>query len=154
VSSTSPSSVTRRDFLKTSATAAAATAPGTLDVARSAHAAGSDTIKVGMIGCGGRNAGAGLQALKADPGARLVATGDIFMERIDEALANIKAQKADQVLVDKAHCFTGFDAYKKVIETSDVVCIANAAKFHPFHVKAAIEAGRHVFCEKPHGADP
>lgn len=154
MNASSQTSVTRRDFLKTSAAATAATALVSLDVSRFAHAAGSEVIKVGMIGCGGRNAGAGLQALKADPGARLVAMGDIFMERIDEALNNIKAQKADQVQVDKAHCFTGFDAYKKVIEASDMVCIANAAKFHPFHVKAAIEAGKHVFCEKPHGIDP
>ena len=64
---------TRRDFLKTSTVAASAVAVGSLDVSRSAHAAGSDIIKVGMIGCGGRNAGAGVQALTADPGARLVA---------------------------------------------------------------------------------
>jgi len=59
-----------------------------------------------------------------------------------------------QVNVDDAHCFTGFDGYKHVIEASDVVLIANAAKFHPFHAMAAIRAGKHVFVEKPHGIDP
>jgi predicted dehydrogenase len=147
-------SVTRRDFLKTSAAATAAGALASLDMSRFAHAAGSDIIKVGMIGCGGRNAGAGLQALNADPGARLVAMSDIFMERIEGALGNIRQRKPDQVLVNKDHCFTGFDGYQKVIAASDVVCIANAAKFHPLHVKAAIEAGKHVFVEKPHGIDP
>jgi predicted dehydrogenase len=78
---------------------------------------------------------------------------------VKEARDAIKAElskdgKADQVQVPDNQCFTGFDGYKKVIEASDVVCIANAAKFHPLHVKAAIEAGRHVFCEKPHGIDP
>jgi len=148
------SNLSRRSFLKTSATATAATALASLDVSRFAHAAGNDTIKVGMIGCGGRNAGAVAQALTADKGARLVAMCDIFMDRVQEKLGAIRKAKPDQVLVDNEHCFTGFDGYKKVIEASDVVLIANAAKFHPFHMMAAIQAGKHVFVEKPHGIDP
>lgn len=152
------STVTRRDFLKSSATAAATTLAG-LDVGRFAHAAGSDTLKVGLIGCGGRNTGAGFQAMRADKGARLVALCDIFMDRVQNARQIItkelaKDGKAEQVQVKNDHCFTGFDGYKKVIEASDVVLIANAAKFHPLHAKAAIEAGKHVFVEKPHGIDP
>ncbi len=146
--------LSRRDFLKTSATATAATALTSLDVGRFVHAAGNDIIKVGMIGCGGRNAGAVAQALTADKGARLVAMCDIFNDRIQEKLAAIRKAKPDQVLVDNDHCFTGFDGYKKVIEASDVVLIANAAKFHPFHTMAAVQAGKHVFVEKPHGIDP
>jgi myo-inositol 2-dehydrogenase/D-chiro-inositol 1-dehydrogenase len=144
----------RRTFLKTSATAATAVAVGAVNIGRSAYAAGSDTIKVGMIGCGGRNGGAIIQAMKADPGARLVAMCDIFMDRIKAQRENFKKQKPGQVAVDDDHCFAGFDGYKKVIESSDVVLIANAAKFHPFHTMAAIQAGRHVFTEKPHGIDP
>jgi myo-inositol 2-dehydrogenase/D-chiro-inositol 1-dehydrogenase len=154
MNSSNNSTVTRRDFLKTSATAAAATTLGALDISRSAHAAGSDIIKVGMIGCGGRNAGAVAQALTADKGARLVAMCDIFMDRIQEKLAAIRQAKPDQVQVNSDHCFTGFDGYKQVIEASDVVLIANAAKFHPLHALAAIQAGKHVFVEKPHGIDP
>ena len=146
--------LTRRNFLKTSATAAAATTLGTLDLARSAHAAGGDTLRVGMIGCGGRNAGAAIQALTADPGARLVAMCDIFLDRVQGKLEEIRRQKPDQVAVDKDHCFTGFDSYQQVIAASDVVLIANAAKFHPFHALAALQAGKHVFVEKPHGIDP
>ncbi len=146
--------LTRRNFLKTSATAAAATTLGTLNLARSAHAAGSDTLRVGMIGCGGRNAGAAIQALTADPGARLVAMCDIFLDRVQGKLEEIRKQKPDQVAVDKDHCFTGFDSYQQVITASDVVLIANAAKFHPFHALAALRAGKHVFVEKPHGIDP
>lgn len=146
--------VSRREFLKTSAGAAAAATLGTLDIARSAHAAGSDILKVGLIGCGGRNAGAAVQALTADKGARLVAMGDIFLDRIQDKLTHIRAAKPDQVQVDKDHCFTGFDGYKQVIAASDVVLIANAAKFHPLHTLAAIQAGKHVFVEKPHGIDP
>lgn len=142
----------RRSFLK--ATAAAATGLGTLELARSVHAAGSDVLRVGMIGCGGRNAGAAVQALTADPGARLVAMCDIFADRIRNKLEAIKAQRPAQVAVDPDHCFTGLDGYKHVIESSDVVLIANAAKFHPLHAMTAIQAGRHVFVEKPHGIDP
>lgn len=145
-------SITRRDFLKTSAVAASAASMGTLELG--VHAAGSDIIKVGMIGCGGRNAGAAAQALSADPGARLVAMCDIFRDRVEKARGALKQSRGERIAVDDGHCFTGFDGYKHVIEASDVVLIANAAKFHPFHSMAAIRAGKHVFVEKPHGIDP
>lgn len=152
-STTSPG--TRRDFLKTSATAtAAAVTLGALDLSRFAHAQGSDIIKVGMIGCGGRNSGAGNEALHADKGARLVAMCDIFLDRVKNARAAIGQQNPGQAEVKDGNCFTGFDSYKKVIELSDVVLIANAAKFHPLHTLSAIQAGKHVFTEKPHGIDP
>lgn len=152
---TAPHSLTRRDFLKTSAAATASVAAlGTLDISRAAHAAGGDILRVGMIGCGGRNSGAGLQALKADPGARLTAMCDIFMDRVKAARDNISSQCPGQVTADDDHCFTGVRSYQRVIECCDAVLIANAAKFHPLHAKAAIEAGKHVFVEKPHGIDP
>jgi predicted dehydrogenase len=144
----------RRTFLKTSTVATSAAAVGALDLSRSAFAAGSDVIKVGMIGCGGRNAGAAAQALTADPSGRLVAMCDIFRDRINAKREEIKASHGAQVMADDEHCFTGFDGYKSVIEASDVVLIANAAKFHPFHAMSAIQAGKHVFVEKPHGIDP
>lgn len=145
-------SITRRNFLKTSAMAASAATIGPLELR--VHAADSDILKVGMIGCGGRNTGAAAQAISADPGARLVAMCDIFRDRVEKARATLKQTKGDQVAVDDGHCFTGFGGYKNVIEASDVVLIANAAKFHPFHSMAAIRAGKHVFVEKPHGIDP
>ena len=107
-----------------------------------------------MIGCGGRNTGAAVEALTADPGARLVAMCDIFMDRVKAKRERLSAQLKEQVAVDDDHCFAGFDGYKQVIEASDVVLIANAAKFHPFHAMAALQAGKHVFVEKPHGIDP
>jgi len=146
---------TRRDFLKASTAAASAVvAATTVDLRRSLYAAGSDVIRVGMIGCGGRNTGAAAQALTADAGARLVAMCDIFMDRVKAKRRILKQQKGDQVIVDDDHCFAGFEGYKHVIDSSDVVLIANAAKFHPFHAISAIRAGKHVFVEKPHGIDP
>ncbi len=145
---------TRRDFLKRSTVAASAAVVGVQNIATHAHAAGSDVIRVGMIGCGGRNTGAAVQALSADPGARLVAMCDILMDRVKTRREAIKGRMKDQVTVEDDHCFAGFDGYKHVIEASDVVLIANAAKFHPFHAMSALQAGKHVFVEKPHGIDP
>ena len=141
---------TRREFLK----AGSAAALGAMQLAPKVFAAGSDVIRVGMIGCGGRNTGAAAQALTADKGARLVAMCDIFMDRVKGKRQTLKKKKGDQVAVDDDHCFAGFDGYKHVIESSDVVVIANAAKFHPLHSMTAIKAGKHVFVEKPHGIDP
>ncbi len=135
----------RREFL--AATAA-------LPVAMSAHAAGSDVIKVGVIGCGGRGHAAAMNIMRAGPDVHIVAMGDLLLDRVQERRTDLKLKFKDQVTVDNAHCFAGFDAYKHVIESSDVVIIANAAKFHAFHAKSALEAGKHVFVEKPHAIDP
>jgi len=145
---------TRRDFLKASTVAASAAVSGTLAIGPRVFAAGSSTLRVGMIGCGGRNTGAASQALTADRGAKLVAMCDIFMDRVKDKRRVLKEEKGDQVAADDDHCFAGFDGYKHVIESSDVVVIANAAKFHPLHAMTAIQAGKHVFVEKPHGIDP
>ena len=152
--STKSPGTTRRDFLKSSTVVASAAVSGALGIQQSAYAGGSDIIRVGMIGCGGRNTGAAAEALTADPGARLVAMCDIFMDRVKGKLNALKQQKKEQVIVDDDHCFAGFDGYKHVIEASDVVVIANAAKFHPLHAMTALKAGKHVFVEKPHGIDP
>lgn len=144
----------RRRFLKTSAAAVSASVLGGLDTSRSVHAQGSDVIRVGVVGCGGRGPGAALNAMNVDPGVRLVAMADLFLDRVQAKRKALQAQKPDQVAVDDDHCFAGFDAYRHVIESVDVVIIANAAKFHPFHMRAAIEAGKHVFVEKPHAIDP
>jgi len=144
----------RRQFLKTSAAAASAAALTTGAIQRRVHAAGSDVIKIGIVGCGGRCPGAALNAMNVDPGVRLVAICDLFMDRVQASRKHLAARKPKQVAVDDDHCFADFDGYKKVIDSVDVVLIANAAKFHPLHMKAAIEAGKHVFVEKPHAIDP
>jgi len=144
----------RRSFLRTSAAAAAGAALSNLAIRPRIHAAGSDILKVGMVGCGGRCTGAAANAMNVDPGARLVAMCDLFMDRVRAKREELRKFKPNQMDVGDERCFAGFDGYKKVIECADVVLIANAAKFHPLHMRAAIEAGKHVFVEKPHGIDP
>lgn len=144
----------RRDFLKKSAGVSAVAALGSMAISRSAHAAGSDIIKIGMVGAGGRCSGAAHDAMTADPGTRLVAISDLFADRVQAKRQTLKKDKPNQVMVDDAHCFVGMDGYKHVIELVDVVLIACAAKFHPMYLLAGITAGKHVFVEKPHAIDP
>jgi myo-inositol 2-dehydrogenase / D-chiro-inositol 1-dehydrogenase len=141
----------RRGFLKTSLVA---TTLGGLSLARSAHAAGSDVIRIGIVGCGARCPGAAVNAMKVDPGVRLVAMGDVFRDRVESRRAMLKSQKPDQVQVDDAHCFVGLDSYKHVIDSVDVVLIACGGKWHAPYSLAALKAGKHVFVEKPHSNDP
>ena len=150
-----PRSSSRREFLKTTmAVAAGAAAVNGLSLAQSAHAAGSDIIRIGMVGCGGRWPGAAINAMNVDPGVRLVAMADIFPGHMQNRREMLKNEKPKQVEVDDAHCFSRLDGYKHVIESVDVVLIACSAKYHPVYTKAAIEAGKHVFVEKPHAIDP
>ena len=147
--------VSRRGFLGMSAGVASASLLGGLSISRGAHAAGSDVIKVGLIGCGGRGSGAAVNALKADPNAKLVAMADVFADRVKNARTQIQQERPGQVAVSDDHCFVGFDAYQKVIASGvDVVLIACTSRFHPFYLKAAVDAGKHVFVEKPHAIDP
>jgi len=143
---------TRRDFLKRAAAVTAAA--GTADVARMAFAGGSDVLRIGLIGCGGRGTGATRDALEADPGAKLVAMADVFEDKVRNSLEEIRARFGERAAVDRSRQFVGFDGYRRVIEASDVVLIACASRFHPRYLKEAVEAGKHVFVEKPHGIDP
>ena len=142
--------ISRRQFLR----ATAAVSGSVLALHRGAHAAGSDILKVGLIGCGGRGAGAARNAINADPGVRLVAMADAFGDRIEEKLKALKKLHPDRVDVDPSRCFVGFDAYKQLIASDvDVVLLATPPNFRPIHLAAAIDAGKHVFCEKPVAVD-
>jgi predicted dehydrogenase len=141
----------RRTFLKTTAgLSAAALVPGLAPLGRfPAHAAGSDVIKVGVVGCGGRGTGAAVNCLDADPGVRIVALGDLFEERVKGCQAEL-AKRGERATVAADRCFSGFDAYQKVAAADvDVVILAAPPGFRPSHIRAAVDAGRHVFCEKP-----
>ncbi len=144
----------RREFIKTSAFLAGTAMAAQLPIAQSAHAAGGDAIKIGLIGCGGRGTEAANNAMNAGKDVRLVAMADIFAERLQDSRKRLKTLKGDQVAVSDDHCFTGFEAYRQLIQSGvDVVLITPASHFIPMHLKAAVEAGKHVFCEKPHGID-
>lgn len=146
--------LSRRAFLQRAAVLG--TVPcGALALARSVHAAGSDAIKVGLIGCGGRGTGAAANAMNAGKDVRLVAMTDVFAERIETARPQLKTKYPEQFAVDQAHAFVGFDGCQKVLESGvDVVLIACTSHFHPVFLKAAIDAGKHVFVEKPVAVDP
>ena len=150
----SQSSTSRRRFLQTSAAAAGAGLVLDKGIARTAHAAGSDVVKVGLIGCGGRGSGAAVNAMNAGEDVRLVAMADLFADKAQAARKNLTKARPDQTMVDDDHVFSGFDAYQKVIDSDvDAVLIACSSRFHPQYLKAAVDAGKHVFVEKPHSLD-
>jgi myo-inositol 2-dehydrogenase/D-chiro-inositol 1-dehydrogenase len=138
----------RRDFLKTGG-ALVAGFPAILSGAPAANA-----LKVGLVGCGGRGTGAAAEALKADDYAELTAMADVFPEKIEASLAELRQASADKVKVEPSRQFVGLDAFEKVIASGvDVVILATPPGFRPIHLKAAVEAGKHIFCEKPASTD-
>ena len=149
----------RREFLKTStavAVSGALTGPF-LFTAKSQAANAGPTLKIGLIGCGGRGSGAALQALSADANVVLTAMGDAFDDQLQGSLKGLRGDKkvSDRIQVAPDHCFVGLDAYKKVIDSGvDVVLLTSPPGFRPTHLKAAVTAGKHIFCEKPMGTDP
>ena len=143
--------IARRSFLHQTGTALAAAS--VLPVARFAHAASSDTLKLALIGCGGRGSGAANQALHATPGIKLVAMGDVFRDQIDKSVANLAKQNPDKVDVSEGNKFVGFDSYKHAIALADVVVLATPATFRPLHFEEAVRQGKHIFMEKPVAID-
>lgn len=105
----------RREFLENSTAAAGAVLTAGLSVQRGAHAAGSDALKIGLIGCGGRGAGAVASALSVAPGARLVAMADPFGDRMQTARSALTKKLGDRVAVDDDHCFDDFGGHRKLL---------------------------------------
>ncbi len=147
------SGLSRRDFLKT---AAAAGLAGQLVPGRAhAFAAGSDRIRVGLIGCGGRGTGAAKDCVTGAAGVELVAMGDLFADRVEKSRKQLAENVGDRLKVTNDTAFAGFDAYEKVIDSGvDLVILATPPGFRPLHLEAAIRAGKHVFMEKPVAVDP
>src|SRR6266850_6940977 len=153
-SETPPTATTRREFLKTSALVGGALAAPAILPSNLFAKTNSDTLRVGLIGCGGRGSGAADQALKADNNVVLTAVGDVFEEPLQKSLQSLQAGHPDNVKVIPEKRFVGLDAYQKVIDSGvDVVLLATPPGFRPVHLKAAIDAGKHVFCEKPMATD-
>jgi predicted dehydrogenase len=142
----------RRDFLKTSAASAATAA--LMASGNYAFAQGSDKIRVGIIGCGGRGTDAGRNVLEADPGVEIVAMGDLFKDRLNGSRNTLKELGKDRYKVTDDTAFDGFDNYKNVLATNcNYVILATPPGYRPLHLRAAVEAGKHVFFEKPVAVD-
>ena len=147
---------TRRQFLHSSSGALAApailTAAGTLRAQQKADS--NETLRIGLIGCGGRGTGAAAQALGADYNAKLVAVADAFDTQIENSIKSLSQKFADRVDVKPDKKFTGLDAYQKLIDSGvDVVLLATPPGFRPLHLTAAVEAGQPLFRETPMAGD-
>ncbi|HVY70562.1 MAG TPA: Gfo/Idh/MocA family oxidoreductase [Verrucomicrobiae bacterium] len=149
------SEFSRRNFLKTTSTIVGGSLLGGLTVERAAHAAGSDELKLALIGCGGRGSGAANQALTTynQGPIKLVAMADIFKDRLEGSLNNLKKEHPDRVSVADDHKFLGFEAYKHAMEVADVVILSTPPGIRPFHFEEAVRQGKNVFMEKPVATD-
>ena len=138
----------RRDFVKLSAVGTGAAVAAGLGANRvMAATAGSDRIRVGVVGCGGRGTGAAQNCLDSSPGVEIVAVGDLFERQVNSAKTKLK--------IPQAQGYWGFDAFKKVLASDiDLVILATPPGFRPMHFEAAIAAGKNVFMEKPVAVDP
>lgn len=143
---------TRRTLLKGAAASAALLGS---PLAAAAHAAGNETLRIGLIGCGGRGTGAAINAVTASPGLVVTALGDVFQDRLNSSRAHLRDQLGAAMQVTDERCHTGFDAYRAVLaEDVDLVILATPPHFRPEHLTAAVAAGKHVFMEKPVAVDP
>lgn len=147
---------TRRSFLQTSTGVGAAAMLGAMAMPRTVHAGVDETLRVGLVGCGGRGMGAAIDALAADDNARLVAVADTFADKTKEALGTLTSDEkyAPRVNVEPDRVYVGFDAYKQLIDSGvDVVLLATPPHFRPEHLAYAVAAGKHCFVEKPVAVD-
>jgi predicted dehydrogenase len=150
----------RRRFLKTTAAGAAALAASSDLLARAQQGTGvrpggTDLIKVGLIGCGGRGTGAAGQCVRGGPNVKLFAMGDAFRDRLERSLADLQRDRAirDRLDVAPERRFVGLNAHRQVIAACDLVILATPPGFRPIHLAAAVAANKHVFTEKPVGVD-
>ncbi len=143
---------TRRDFLRTASAATAAL--GSFAIIGRAQGADAEPLRAGLIGCGRRGTGAARNFLDADPAVKIVAMGDLFPDQMETARKKM-ADWGDRTAVTDDTCFTGFDAAEKVLKCDiDLVLLCAPPGFRPTHLRAAVEAGKHVFMEKPAATCP
>lgn len=145
--------ISRRQFLKSSATAASLTAL-TAGMQAKVYAAGTDVIKIGLIGCGGRGTGAAVQALNACERVKLVAMADAFKDRLERSYQAVSKRHPERVDVPPERRFAGLDAYEAVINSDvDMALLTTPPGFRPLHFETAVKANKHVFMEKPVAVD-
>jgi predicted dehydrogenase len=145
----------RRGFMKATAAVSAFALAGAMRT-NFAYAQGSDEIRVGLIGCGGRGTGAANDCANAAPNVKIVAMADLFKDRLDDSRRNLASMGSEKFDVPDDRCFTGFDAYQKIMALKDInlVILATPPAFRATHIAAAVEAGKHIFAEKPVAVDP
>lgn len=149
-----PSPLSRRHFLsRTGSGLAAVSFPFVVRGLSGADANNQDTLKIGLVGCGGRGTGAAEQALSADYNSKLHAVADVFPEKADASIALLDKKLPGRVDVAPERKFIGLDGYKKLLEICDVVILATPPGFRPMMLEAAVDAGKHIFCEKPMAVD-
>ncbi len=149
----------RREFIASSSIAAASLSlPSVFAAPSPVTAARSGSLRVGLIGCGGRGTGAATDAMRASPLVQLRAMADLVPDRLATSRGHLagESELSPRILVKDEDCYTGFDAYRRLLERSDIeaVIIAGPPGFRPAQVEAAIDAGKHVFMEKPVAVDP
>lgn len=147
----------RRSFVKNSAVAAGGVLLSPLAAQAGYLSSVEDSIKIALVGCGGRGTGATAQALSTSQNVKLVAMCDAFKDRLDKSYENILKQEAYdasvKVDVKDENKFVGFDGYKQAIDMADVVILATPPGFRPIHFEYAVEKGKHIFMEKPVATD-
>ncbi|MEX2216025.1 MAG: Gfo/Idh/MocA family oxidoreductase [Phycisphaeraceae bacterium] len=145
----------RRDFIRSSAAVSTAAIAAQLGISSAAHAQGSEEVRVGLIGCGGRGSGAASQALSTAGKVRLVAAADAFEDRLNSSVGNLAKEHKGKVDLKADDKYVGFDAYQKLIDRNDVdmVILATPPGFRPIHFEYAVKKGKHVFMEKPVATD-
>ena len=153
-----PTAQNRRSFIRQSsaALAGAAVLPGTAAAAaRTSRALGNQTIRIALIGCGGRGTGAAIQALSTEGEVQLVAMADAFRDRLDNSFNEISNARGERVAVPEGRKYVGFDAYRQVIDSDDVdlVILTTPPGFRPMHYEYAVQNDKHVFMEKPVAVD-
>lgn len=148
------SGLSRRDFLKSTSIATAGLSAGLMNTGNYAYAAGSDKIRAGLIGCGGRGTGAANDCVKADESVEIYAMGDLFRDRLENSRDMLTQAIGDRLNVPDERCFDDFDNYINVMESGvDIVLLATPPGFRPIHLKAAVDRDKHIFMEKPVAVD-
>lgn len=145
----------RRNFVKSSALVTAGMLLPGMELSAMANVFNDKKLKIAVVGCGGRGTGAANQALKADDNVELVAIADAFQDQLDKSLTNLQKayEGTGKVNVKDKNKFVGFDAYKMAIDQADVVILATPPGFRPHHFEYAVNAGKHIFMEKPMATD-
>ena len=146
---------TRREFVKNSSLLAGGLLAAPLFSKANYFSGADDTIKIALVGCGGRGTGAASQALSTKQNVKLVAMADAFQDRLDNSYKSISEEiDAKRIDVPQDRKFVGFDGYQKAIALADVVILATPPGFRPMHFEEAVKQGKHIFMEKPVATDP